>query len=534
MNKIAQYLNEHLLGEVTDNENILKRYSRDGSILSINPEMVIRPRCTNDIRKAMRFAWQLAEKGHSLPIIPRGEGTNKTGAAIGKGLVIESSSYLDKILYINTKPKDQFAHMQPGVNFNVLNEILKNNGLKVNAFYSNNKNFSLGGAIAENINSIGDCVNRLELVLANGDLIETTRISKHELNKKKGLQTFEGEIYRKIDGIIEDNEQTISNKIANDSVDNAGYPGISKVKNRDGSFDLTPLIIGSQGTLGYISEAVIKLEFSNDEESAIVAIFENPEAARDIADALIDLKPCRLELIDGELFKEAATNGKKYCFKDEIVNSLLFVSFDDLSDRLQKRKFKNALKKLSKSDSVLYTSENYPLSELYAIKEVGNFIVQSTNKTTSIPPIINGSSIPLTRREEFINALKDLAKKHHVDIPMRINWLSGAIYNYPKVQLHQVSEKQKTFKLIDDYIELVIQYGGNIVSDSGEGRLKANSAYKQMDEDVLGIYKDIKQAFDPYAILNPGVKQNNDLKTLIAALNPNYDLADFTKFPIEN
>jgi len=213
---------------------------------------------------------------------------------------------------------------------------------------------------------------------------------------------------------------------------------------------------------------------------------------------------------------------------------LVYISFDDLSDRLQKRKFKNALKKLSKLDSVLYTSENYPLSELYAIKEVGNFIVQSTNKNTSIPPIINGSSIPLIRREEFINALKDLAKKHHLEIPMRTNWLNGVIYNYPKIQLHQVSDKQKTFKLIDEYIELVVQYGGDIVSDSGEGRLKANSAYKQMDEDVLSIYKEIKQSFDPYVILNPGVKQNNDLRTLIAALNPSYNLADFTKFPIEN
>ena len=61
---------------------------------------------------------------------------------------------------------------------------------------------------------VGDYVNRLELVLANGDLIETTRISKHELNKKMGLQTFEGEIYRKIDGIIEDNKEFIANKIA--------------------------------------------------------------------------------------------------------------------------------------------------------------------------------------------------------------------------------------------------------------------------------------------------------------------------------
>jgi len=534
MNKIAQYLNEHILGEATDNEHIRQRYSRDGSILSINPGIVIRPRCTNDVRKVMRFAWQLAEKGHILPIIPRGEGSNQTGSAIGKGLIIESVSYLDRILYINIKPKDQFAHVQPGVNFNTLNEVIKNNGLAVNLFNPNFKNFSIGGAISENLLSIGESVNRLEIVLANGDLIETSRISKHELNKKKGLQTFEGEIYRKIDGIIEDNEQTINDKIANDSVDNAGYPGISKVKNRDGSFDLTPLIIGSQGTLGYISEAVLKLEFSSDSERAIVAVFENPEIARDVADKLISLQPNSLEIIDGEIFKQAKNSGKNYCFKDEIVNSLLFISFNDFNDRVQKRKFKNAIKKLGKLETVLYTSENYSLTELYIIRDVGNFIIQTTNKTTSVAPIINGSSIPLTRREEFITALKDLAKKHHLEIPMRINWLNGIVYNYPEMQLNQVSDRQKTFKLIEDYIGLVIQHGGNIVSDSSEGRLKTNAAYKQMDDDVLKMYQDIRQAFDPYGILNPGVKQNNDLKTLVGALNPNYNLDYNTKYPIEN
>lgn len=534
MNKIAQYLNEHILGEATDNEHIRQRYSKDGSILSINPDIVIRPRCTNDIRKTMRFAWQLAEKGHVLPIIPRGEGTNQTGAAIGKGLIIESASYLDKILYINTKPKDQFAHVQPGVNFNTLNEVIKNNGLNVSSFSPNAKNFSIGGAISENLSSIGQSISRLEVVLANGDLIETSRINKHELNKKKGLQTFEGEVYRKIDGIIEDNEQLISDRVADDSVDNAGYPGISKVKNRDGSFDLTPLIIGSQGTLGYISEAVLKLDFSNDEQRVIVAVFEDPEVARDVADKLIELQPSSLEIFDGELFKRAKGGGKKYCFKDEVVNSLLFISFNDFSERAQKRKFKNAIKKLGKLETVLYTSENYSLTELYIIRDVGNFIIQTTNKTTSVAPIINGSSIPLTRREEFITALKDLAKKHHLEIPMRINWLNGIVYNYPEMQLNQVSDRQKTFKLIEDYIGLVIQHGGNIVSDSSEGRLKTNAAYKQMDDDVLKMYQDIRQAFDPYGILNPGVKQNNDLKTLVGALNPNYNLDYNTKYPIEN
>src|ERR1700712_1346432 len=82
MNKIAVYLNEHLLGEVTSSKAMRRRYSRDGSVLTITPEIIAFPRITNDIRKIARFSWQLAEKGHPLGLTVRGAGSDTTGAAI--------------------------------------------------------------------------------------------------------------------------------------------------------------------------------------------------------------------------------------------------------------------------------------------------------------------------------------------------------------------------------------------------------------------------------------------------------------------
>ena len=129
MSKIAQYLNEHILGEVNSSESIRKRFSRDGSILSVTPEIVIHPRVTNDIRKAARFAWQLAEKGHVMPITVRGGGSNQTGAAIGKGIIVNTLAHLNNILFLSLKNKDQFVHVQPGVNFKTLNDALKLNDM---------------------------------------------------------------------------------------------------------------------------------------------------------------------------------------------------------------------------------------------------------------------------------------------------------------------------------------------------------------------------------------------------------------------
>lgn len=541
MSKISQYLNEHILGEVTSSEPARKSFSTDGSVLSITPELIVHPKVTNDIRKVARFTWQLAEKGHIMPMTTRGAGSDLTGAAIGKGIVINNLAHLNNIIYISTKSKDQFVHVQPGVNFGALNETLKSHDMIIPTYPTSATFSTIGGAVANNAGGqlsgryglIRDWVKRLEIVLSNGDLIETNRISRRELNKKKGLQTFEGEIYRKIDGIIEDNQQIIKDKINSSLRDNLGYPGIAQVKQRDGSFDLTPLIIGSQGTLGIISEIVLKTDFYSNEESALVATFADAEIARDAADILASLKPSSIEFIDGELYGISQTYGKKYIFQsgetDTKVGAVLFVSFDDIGERIRNHKIKSAVKKLSKLETNIFASTNHPIEELYAIRDVSSVISQPELKEESMPSLIDGASIPANRREEFITAMEELADKHHISLPLQIQWLDNVINTRPVMQLHRVGDKQKVFKLITDYSELINRLDGSLIAKSGEGRLKATAAYKQTDEDLLNIYTQIRAAFDPFGTMNPGVKQQSDLKTLVSHLNPEYSLANFSK-----
>ena len=545
MSKITQYLNEHLLGEVTSNDSVREQFSCDGSILRIKPEMVISPRITNDIRKVARFTWQLAEKGQVIPITTRGGGSDKTGASIGKGIIINTLAHLNKIIYVSTKSKDQFVHVQPGVNFRLLNETLKSHGLIIPS-YPNSADYStVGGSVANNyrgplsgnFGSVGDAVKRLEVVLSNGDIIETIRINKHELDKKKGLQTFEGELYRKIDGIIEDGQTVIDEKIAKKPSDNTVHSGIAKVKQRDGSFDLTPLLIGSQGTLGIISEIVLKTDFNNLEESIIVTAFDNPRIARDAANQIIQLSPVSLDYLDGSLFEIANKNyGKKYILTDKnpdkTIGAVLYICFNDFSEGARRRKVKQTLKKLTALDTSvnIFTNNEYSNEELIAIREVNSVILQPEHNGESYPPLIDGSSISIDKREEFIVSVKELADKHHIDLPLQINWLNGIINTRALLQLHAVSDKQRAFKLITDYMQLVAQMDGCMLADSSEGRLKVSAVNSQLDDDVIKIYEQVREAFDPFGTLNPGVKQKSDLKSLISQLNPDYSLADFAKY----
>lgn len=546
MDKMTHYLNDHLLGEATDNVDIRKKFARDGSILNIIPEMIVSPRDTDDIRKINRLAWQLAEKKHILPITVRGGGSDKTGAAIGFGVIINTTAHLNNILFINDNPKDTFVHVQSGVNVDTLDKTLQAKGLSLPIVSSSSRIATVGGLLANNASGVlsgkyglaGDWVKRLEVVLANGDLIEVARISKRELSKKKGLQTLEGELYRKIDGIIEDNEQLIADKIVDDVVDNTGYSGIGKVKRKDGSFDLTPLIVGSQGTLATITEAVIgvvpRLKTSN---AIMIATFGNAESARDTADWLAsNLQPTRLEMIDGELFDEAKQYGKTYCFSsaDEDIKAVLYIDFSDPKEHIQKTKIKKALRQLNKTNANVYTMKDCSAAALASVREVSAFLSRSTKKNETMPEIINGASIPLERREEFLLGLAELAKKHLITFPFYVQWLTGVFHVYPTLNLHKTSDKQKALRIIKDYVDLVVRYGGSISAESAEGRLKTLAAYEQMDDDVLDLYTQIKEAFDPYNILNPGVKQKNSLKDLAEAIDSGYDAARFAEFfPID-
>lgn len=539
MSKIAKYLNEHILGEITGAKAVRERFSRDRSVLSIKPELVMFPRVTNDIRKAARFSWQLAEKGHILPITMRGMGSDETGAAIGKGLVINTTAHLNNIIYIALKDKDHFVHVQPGVTFKALNDALNWHGLAVPTFPAVPASSTIGGAVAINSGGqfsgkfglTGDWVKRLEVVLANGDLIETSRMKKHDFSKKIGLQTFEGEIYRKLDGLIEDNQELIS-KISTDSIDNTGYARIANVKLKDGSFDLTPLMVGSQGTLGIISEIVLRTEFISKDQSAIAAVIESTELAQDAADALRGLDPDSLETIDGMLFDQARDTGKSYPFfngsdRDNAIGAVVYAQFNDFNEHVRARKLKKAIKILSKYNATTIDSSDHSTEELLAIRDVAASIYNSDNGSDSYPPLIDGAYVPAGRREEFSLAVAELALRHHVTLPLHTRVLDGVVFARAALQLDKVGDKQKVFKLINEYAQLVQKCGGTFLADASEGRLKANAAYSIIDEDLHRLYEQIRAIFDPFGTLNPGVKQTSELKTLVEALRSSYDSADF-------
>ncbi|MEO7904720.1 MAG: FAD-binding oxidoreductase, partial [Candidatus Saccharimonadales bacterium] len=520
MSKVAAYLQEHILGEVSTNAAVRKAMSTDASVLEIMPEIVIYPRVTNDIRKVARFAWQLAEKGHVMGLTARGGGTDQTGAAIGAGASIALPAHMNRVCEFDSKQK--LIRVQPGLNAAALSEALALHGMSIPAMPVSAQYSTIGGAVANNASgylsgSYGEMrawVHQVEAVLANGDVLQTQRLSKRDLNKKKGLQTFEGEIYRTIDNLIDDNAAMMAAKLSDDVRDNVGYTAITQVRRKDGSFDLTPLFVGSQGTLGIISELILKTQFVSNERSVVAATFETKETARDAIEQLRATTPAFLEYYDGALFTIAAASGRSYDIckaNDTPVGAVVLVGYDEFNEHLRQRKAKRAEKILQASASAVERKSGAEAVELLALRDVTSFGVVPAGKDNTAPSLVDGAYVPFARSEDFTAAVQALADKHRVELPLHARMIENTYYTRPVLQLQKVGDKQKIFKLLDDYTKIVDAHGGHLIGEAGEGRVKTRFAHAQLDEEVLALFAGVKAAFDPHGILNPGVKQSVEL-----------------------
>jgi FAD/FMN-containing dehydrogenase len=532
MSKIAEYLQEHIAGEISSQPALLEGMSHDASVFEIKPEMVMYPRVTSDMRKLMRFSWQLAEKGHILSIVARGGGTDTTGGAIGSGVIVNTVAHMNNILEFDAKQK--LVRVQPGLTNKSLSDALALHGMAVPALLYSDITSTVGGAVASNAygrlsGQFGDMrswVYQLEVILANGDVLQTERINKRELNRRKGLQTFEGELYRTIDSLIEDNQEAIEEKIGVDSYDASGYSAIAKVKQRDGSFDLTPLFIGSQGTLGIISEMILRAEFTSSSLAVAIAAFSSKELARDALDHLKKFEPAFLDYYDGEFYDVAAARGKKFSFYGETqAGAVIALGFADFNERARRKKLKKVEKYLSQMEVSYEVANGNDAAALLGATEATAFAISPSDAGAAAPPLFDDAYVPFERFEEFSKAVAALATKYHVALPLHLNALDNLISTRPVLYFHKVSEKQKVFKLLDEYTTLVLAHGGVLVAGGGEGRLKAKFAWETLDDDVRNLYMAVKAAFDPYGILNPGVKQVTDIRQLAAQFRKDYMLS---------
>lgn len=536
MNKVASYLQSHLSGEVFDSPVARKYFSTDASVLEVTPSLIVYPRSTSDIRKVARFSWQLAEKGHVMPITARGSGTDQSGAAIGKGIILVFPAHLHKILELDTQQK--LVRVQPGVNFKSLQETLNTHGLFLPPFPASYTYSTIGGAIANNSSGelslkygpMTEWVDKLEVVLANGELIQTGRLSKKAVEKKKGLATLEGELYRVVDGLLNEYGEPLDTYYDNllVSKDSVGYD-LRDIKRRDGSIDLTSLFVGSQGTLGIITEAILKVAPHNPHTSLLVVAFNDLESAVEAVDGLRSLSPAALEMIDHNLI-EFVEKEQHAVFPDELMDPaekpavVLFAEFDD-ERRIREKKVKKAEHLVRKiTDRCIVTEDIEEQEKLWAIRHLAATVVNYNHDGKVAVPVIEDAAVPHEKLIDLVRAIEKLFTDHNLSLAIWGHAGDANLHVHPLLDLSKLTDRQKMLKLMSEYYKVVVDMGGSIAGEHNDGRLRTPFIRMQVGDELVELFGKLKAGFDQHGVLNPGVKVGTDIKQLVEILRKEYSI----------
>lgn len=535
MSKVAHYLQEHLMGEVMTSSDARRYFATDASVLSMTPALVVYPRNENDVRKTARFTWQLAERGRVIPITARGAGTDLSGAALSNGIILALTAHMHRILELDNK--SGVVTVEPGINYAKLQQTLNTHDRFLPPYPASMEYSTIGGAVANNSSGeksvkygdTRDYVRSLRVVLANGEVIETGRLSKRELGKKLGLATFEGEIYRAVDTLLEENQELIEKSVAAVTKNTAGY-FLNDIKRKDGSFDLTPLFVGSQGTLGIVTEVTLETEVYTPDTALFAASFDDIEKAQAATLELRELPdmPSAIEMVDEQLLSvvdRLNPNQLKDLVPKPFPRVILLIEFDNPSERMQKRLIKKTEKLLGKLGAT-YQLATDPVEQekLWKIRHASATIVAHAEGNTKALPIIEDGIVPPERFREYLEGLYAIFERAHLQPAIWGHAGDAHLHVQPFLDLSQVGDRQKVFRLLDEHSNLVIGLGGSIAGEHGEGRLHAPYLAGQYSPEMYTLFQKIKQVFDPYGTLNPGVKVNASLDSVKQLLRSSYTL----------
>lgn len=534
MSKVAHYLQEHVQGEVMTSSDARRYFSTDASIFQVAPAVVVYPRAESDVRKIARFTWQLAERGRKIPITARGSGTDLSGAAIGSGVLVVFPAHLNRIVEFDGKTG--FVTVEPGINFGKLQQTLFTHERFLPPAPASAEYSTVGGAVANNAGgeksvkygSMREYVERLRVVLANGEVIETGRLSKRELGKKLGLTTFEGEIYRTIDGLIEENSKLIDQLDLKTTKNTAGY-ALHEVKRADGSFDLTPLVTGSQGTLGIVTQITLATEDYNPTTTLLVASFSDlAQACKAIAELREQPElPSSLEIVDEHLLKTVDAlnpNQLKGIIDKPFPSVLLLVEYDE-NERAQKRMAKKAERILEKYDGqVRVEMDAVEQQKFWRVRHSSASIVAHSEAGRRALPVIDDGVVPPEKLQEYLEKVYELFKRAGLKPAIWGHAGDANVHVQPFLDLGQVGDRQKLFRLMDEYYRLVVSLGGATSGQYGDGRLRGPFLPQQYGAEVYQLLAKVKQAFDPHGTLNPGVKIGVSLDDVKPLLRTSYSL----------
>lgn len=541
-------------GEFDNSSLTLMKYSHDASMFEVIPELITFPRDSDDVQTLVKYVANNKKLRPSLSLTARSAGTDMSGGAINESVIVDFKKHFTKMGAI----KPDSIEAQPGVYYRDFDNISRKYGTLMPTYPASRDLCTVGGMVSNNaggeksieFGKTADFIKQLKFVFADGVERTVKPLTKKELDKKMSQTDFEGQIYRQIFQLCEKNYKKIKSAKPKVSKNSTGYSLWDVWDRESGIFDLTRLITGAQGTLGFVTDITFKVVPTRSDDGILVIYLKDLKNLSTVINKILEVNPARFESFDDQtlwlsikfmpsflkllgvkkfirLLINLIPSGME--LMHGIPKLILMVSFKANSEEETKQKVR-ALKQELEKDKKRYrilgfeeaptanSSEKFWIMRRYSFQ-----LLRSKVKDKHTAPFIDDFVVPPQNLKEFLPKLQRIIRKYKLFATIAGHMGDGNFHVIPLMKLDDTDDRAKILPAMKEVNELVLKYDGSLSGEHNDGLVRGPWLEKQYGKDVLKLFQQVKDIFDPQHIFNPHKKANANWDYSFSHIRKNFD-----------
>lgn len=533
-------LKTKIAGEVLVDDDTLKKYSHDASLLEVRPRAVMMPKDANDVKAIVKFVADNKDKDTTLSVTVRSAGTCMAGGSLNESIIMDVNTHMQGILGFDGNS----STVLPGTFYRDFEKETLARGLLLPCFTASKNLNTLGGMVGNN--SAGEktlrygktenYVEELQVVFADGNEYTVKPLNKAELDAKIAQGDYEGNIYKGIWELIQNNKEEIANNKPHVSKNSAGYYLWNVWDEGKQVFDLNKLIVGSQGTLGIATQAKFKLVPVRNETKLFVIFLPDLTHISEIVNVVLPLDPESVEDYDDatmklavKFFPEMVKTMKAGFLKmmwefipeaemiltGGIPKMVLLVEFTETDISEVDEKIAKLTERMKPFDLKTHVVESKDEAEKYwTIRRESFNLLRKHVHGRRTAPFIDDVIVEPQYMPEFLPKMRAILDSYKMTYTIAGHAGNGNFHIIPLMDMHDPKNVDVIMEVGEKVYDLVAEYHGSITAEHNDGIVRTPYLDKMYTPKMLEIFLEIKRIFDPKNILNPGKKVNGTLSYL--------------------
>ncbi len=509
MNDLERDLRRVVDGDVRFDAYSRLLYSTDASMYQVEPIGVVIPRHADDVQAVFEIA-----NRQGVPLLPRGGGTSLTGQTVNRTVVLDFSRHMAGVLEVNEE--ELWARVEPGLVQDELNHHVRGMGLLFGPDTSTSNRATLGGMIGNNsggAHSIAygltiEHVIELTAILADGSRAVFGEVGPEVFAAKSRLPTLEGQIYREAARIREQYRDEIALRYKKHWRRVCGYNLNELIKERP--LNMARVIVGSEGTFLTMVEAKVRLVRRPKKTALDVIHYASIQEALESSQAILETSPYAVELTDKMILDLARSNleqAKRMAFVQGDPGAILIVEYAGDEEGEVKSKVE-ALEARRARDGFGYAAHiAYDVAEqqsIWKLRKAGLGLLLGMKGEAKPIAFVEDTAVDPKHLPEFVPRFKGILARHGAEAAYYGHCSVGCLHIRPVIDLKTQRGLEQVQAIAGEIFDLVLDYGGAISSEHGDGRARSPFLERVYGPTVFQAFREIKAAFDPRNLMNPG------------------------------